>query len=293
MKSIGKAKRGDMLVILVLAGLGALFLFPLAITLTNSFMSEAEVGLSYTTKLSLFDAMDGVVEKFARMRLIPQRVTFEQYKEVLINQPSFLLLLANSLKLTLPVVAGSALVSLMSAYGFTVWTWKHKEKLFFVYIIVMLMPLQAVLVPNYIIAERLGIRDSYLAIILPGVFAPFGTFLLRQSMKSLPVEYFEAAKIDGAGTARIFAHIVVPQMKAGLAALCMLVFIEYWNLVEQAVIFIKDYYREPLSVYLSRIADGKIGLIFAASCVYMFLPFWFLTLGQKDLAKGIELSGIK
>jgi multiple sugar transport system permease protein len=82
-------------------------------------------------------------------------------------------------------------------------------------------------------------------------------------------------------------------MKSGIAALTMLTFIEYWNLVEQAVIFIRDYYREPLSVYLSRIADGRVGLIFAASCVYMFLPLWFLVLGQKDLEKGIELSGVK
>ena len=70
-------------------------------------------------------------------------------------------------------------------------------------------------------------------------------------------------------------------------------FFEYRFLVEQAVIFIGDYTREPLSVYLSRIAEGRMGLVFAASCVYMFLPFWLLMLGQKDLEKGIELSGVK
>lgn len=288
-----RLKRQDILIVLIVSGLSALFLFPLAVTLTNSFMSEAEVSMHYTTKLSLFDALDGVSEKFAQMSLIPERVTFGQYAEVLINQPSFLILLINSIKITLPVVVCGVAVSLLAAYGFTIWTWKHKEKLFFVYIIVMLMPLQAVLVPNYIIAGRLGILGSYAAIILPGIFAPFGTFLLRQSMKSLPAEYFEAAQIDGANKWQIFLYIVVPQMKAGVAALSMLLFIEYWNLVEQAVIFINDYYREPLSIYLSRIADGKIGLVFAASCVYMFLPFWFLTLGQKNLEKGIELSGIK
>jgi multiple sugar transport system permease protein len=73
----------------------------------------------------------------------------------------------------------------------------------------------------------------------------------------------------------------------------MLTFIEYWNLVEQAVIFIDDYRLEPLSIYLSRLADGRTALVFAASCVYMFLPVWFLFSGQKDLEKGIELSGVK
>jgi multiple sugar transport system permease protein len=181
----------------------------------------------------------------------------------------------------------------MGAYGFTVWKWKYKQAVFFAYIVVMMMPLQAVLVPNYIVADKLGLTQSYAAIILPGIFAPFGTFLLWQSMKSIPQAYYEAAQMDGAGPFYIFSRIVIPQMKSGIAALTMLTFIEYWNLVDQAVIFIKDYFKEPLSVYLSRMADGRIALIFAASCVYMYLPLWFLVIGQKDLEKGIELSGVK
>jgi multiple sugar transport system permease protein len=157
----------------------------------------------------------------------------------------------------------------------------------------MLMPLQAVLVPNYIIAAIFGIQRSYLAIILPGIFSPFGVFLMRQSMKAVPHAYFEAARIDGAGNLYILVYVLIPQLKSAVAALCMLTFIEYWNVVEQAVIFIDDYRFEPLSVYLSRLADGRNGLIFAASCVYMFLPVWFLFSGQKDLEKGIELSGVK
>lgn len=256
-------------------------------------MSESEISLHYTTQLSLFDVLEGIKDNFVDMKLIPNQVSGEQYKEILIYQPSFMILLTNSMKITIPVVIGSVFFSLLSAYGFTLWQWKYKETLFFVYVIVMLMPLQAVIVPNYIMADILQIKDSYLAIILPGIFAPFGTFLLRQSMKSMPKAYFEAAAVDGAGTGYIFLHIVVPQMKSGIAALSILVFIEYWNLVEQVVIFIKEYYQEPLSVYLSRIAEGKVGLVFAASCIYMFLPLWFLMLGQKDLEKGIELSGIK
>lgn len=276
-----------------LFSLSILFIMPLLVTLTNSFMQEAEISFSYTTKLSYFDLANGIKTNFLDISLIPRMVSFSQYKEVLVNQPSFLILLMNSVKITVPVVLGNVLISLLSAYGFTTWRWKYKEIIFYVYIIVMLMPLQAVLVPNYIIADKLHIKDSYLAIILPGIFAPFGTFLLRQSMKAMPEEYFEAATIDGAGKFITFTNIVIPQMKSGVAALSMLVFVEYWNLVEQAVIFIKDYFREPLSVYLSRMSAGMIGIAFAASCVYMFLPLWFLVLGQKDLEAGIELSGIK
>jgi len=283
----------DMVIMGTLTMLGILFLIPLIVTITNSFMPGNDIVAHYTTKLSVFDAVNGIKERFIHIPLIPSQITVSQYKDVLISQPVFLILLSNSLKITVPVVIGNAIVSVLTAYGFTIWKWKHKEKIFYIYIVVMLMPLQAVLVPNYIVADQLGLTTSYLAIILPGIFAPFGTFLLRQTMKSIPAEYFEAAQMDGASAFYIFLHIGLPQMKSGIAALSMLVFIEYWNIVEQVVIFIKEYYREPLSVYLSIIPSANVSLIFAASTVYMILPLWFLALGQKDLEKGIELSGIK
>lgn len=283
----------DNMIMAALISLGVLFLIPLIVTFTNSFMPANDILSHYTTQLSVFDVVNGVREKFIQIPLIPSRISLSQYADVLINQPSFLILLTNSLKITVPVVLGSIVFSALTAYGFTIWKWKHKEKIFFIYIVVMLMPLQAVLVPNYIIADQLGLTESYLAIILPGIFSPFGTFLLRQNMKSIPKEYFEAAQADGASSLYIFLHIALPQMKSGIAALAMLVFIEYWNIVEQVIIFIKEYYREPLSVFLSHIPSENVSMIFAASAVYMLLPLWFLLLGQKDLEKGIELSGIK
>lgn len=277
----------------VLVVVAILFLLPLVITLSNSFMSEMEIARNYTARPDIFDLADGIAERFKVFKLIPERATLKQYYEVLLKQPAFMMLLVNSLKLTVPVTLGSLVVSMLTAYGFTIWNWKYKETLFQVYVLVMLMPLQAVLVPNYIIADILHIKDSYLAIILPGIFSPFGVFLMFQGMKAVPPAYFEAARMDGADNLYIFLHIVVPQLKSSAAALCMLVFIEYWNLVEPAVVFISDYTKEPLSVYLSRIADGKRGLIFAASVIYLLLPLWFLIAGQKNLEKGIELSGVK
>lgn len=288
-----KGRLQNKIIVGLLTLLSVLFMAPLVVTITNSFMPGNDILSHYTTTPSVFDLVNGVNEKFIQIPLIPSHITVSQYKETLINQPSFLILLANSIKITVPVVIGNVVVSVLTAYGFTIWTWKHKEKIFLIYIVVMLMPLQAVLVPNYIVADKLGLTTSYFAIILPGIFSPFGTFLLRQTMKGIPRDYFEAAQVDGAGPFYIFWHIGLPQMKSGIAALSMLVFIEYWNIVEQPIIFIKEYYRQPLSVFLSMVPSQNISLIFAISTVYMALPLWFLTIGQKDLEKGIEMSGIK
>jgi len=273
--------------------IGICFMVPLLIIFTNSLMSEQEIARHYHTALSVFDIADGIERRFITFRLIPRSITFSQYQAVLINQPLFLMLMLNSIRITVPVVIGNTFISLLASYGFTIWKWRYKEVLFFIYIVVMLMPLQGVLVPNFIVADWLGISQSHWAIIWPGVFAPFGTFLLRQGMKSIPDECFEAARIDGAGELRLFMFIIAPQMKAGIAALTMLVFVDYWNVVEQAVIFIRDSNMEPLSVFLSRMASGRIGLIFSASVVYMIFPVLGLLYGQDYLEKGIELSGIK
>ena len=260
--------------LIILSLVGVAFLFPLAITFTNSFMSEQEILNNY-----------GV-------RLIPQEVTTIQYR-TLAEQAVFITQLSNSVHITVIVLFGNLIISLLTAYGFTCWKWKHKEVLFFVYIVVMLMPLQAVLVPNFIIADQLGITRTYWAIIFPGIFAPFGTFILRQTMKAIPTANYEAARLDGAGEFSIFLFIVIPQIKSGIAALAMLVFIDYWNLVEQAIIFIRDYRMLPLSVFLSHIGEGHMGLIFAASSVYMAFPVIWLIFGQRHLQRGIELSGVK
>ncbi len=277
----------------VLVAIVFLLLFPLLVTVTNSFMSNDEIAIHYRTLRTFFDSKAGMQYKFADMQLVPERITVSQYKQVLLNQPIYLSLLLNSMKIALPVVIGNTLVSFFCAYGFTVWKWRFKEQLFLLYIIVMLMPMQAVLVPNYLIAEKLHVTNSYLAIILPGIFSPFGTFLLRQSMKVLPVDYFEAAQIDGAGHIRVVLSIVIPQMKAGLAALTILVFIEYWNIIDQSIVFIKEYFREPMSVYLSRMTSANADIVLAASCVYMIFPIWLLVTGQDGLEHGIEMSGIK
>jgi multiple sugar transport system permease protein len=260
--------------IIILSIVGVAFLFPLVITFTNSFMSEQEILNNY-----------GV-------RLIPQEVTTIQYR-TLAEQPVFITQLLNSVHITAVVLFGNLIISLLTAYGFTCWKWKHKEVLFFVYIVVMLMPLQAILVPNFIIADQLGITRTHWAIIFPGIFAPFGTFVLRQTMKSIPTANYEAARLDGAGELSIFLYIVIPQIKSGIAALAILVFIDYWNMVEQAIIFIRDYRMLPLSVFLSRFGDGHMGLIFAASSVYMAFPVIWLIFGQRYLQRGIELSGVK
>jgi len=277
-----------------LALLSGVFLFPIIITVSNSFMSPFEIVNRYTSAITPSNGFGQAgAMNFVKMSAIPAFASARQYIKLLFESPLYLGLFWNSVALTLPVVIGQLLVSVPGAYAFELSKFKYKEAVFFVYIVVMLMPLQVTLVPNYIVADFLGITDSYLAIILPGIFSPFGVFLVRQFLKGMPKEYIEAAKVDGAGHLTIIAALVVPLVKSAIAAVVILTFVEYWNLIDQAVVFIRDANSEPLSVFLSRLSTGNPDMVFAASTFYMLPAVLIFLFGQKNMVEGIQLSGIK
>lgn len=274
---------------LVIAVTLVLYLMPLIITFTNSLMSSSEVRNNYS--LSVEDGMSG--NGFITMDIVPDKVTLSQYSELLVDSPVYLSMFWNSVKIVLPIVIGQIVVSAVAAYAFTVLKFRGKRVLFFLYIIVMLLPLQVTLLPNYMVADWFGMEDSYLAIILPAVFHPFGVFLLRQYLKSMPDCYIEAAQMDGAGHLRILWSVILPMLKPGLAASAMLILLDYWNLVDQAVVFIQETKRRPLSIFLAQVGSEEMGLAFAGSVFYAVPVLVLLLYGQKYLKSGIAISGLR
>lgn len=265
-------------------------LFPVALTVANAFMSEAEIGRHYE---ALSGEEQTAARKYAAIRLVPENATLWQFGEVLLMRPKFLLHFWNSAKLTLPIVIGQTVVGTLAGFAFAKLAFPGRDKLFFVYLLTMLMPFQVTLVPNYLVAEKLGLLGGYGAIVLPGIFAPFGVFLMRQFMAGVPAPYLEAAKIDGAGPIRAFARIALPLAKPGIAALFLLSFVDNWNMVEQPLLFLTEPIRQPLSVYLASIAEGARGVAFASSVLYMTPMVLIFLYGEEHLVEGIQMSGIK
>ena len=113
--------------------------------------------------------------------------------------------------LVVPIVIFQVAIASVAAYSFTRWRGKIRSGIFFFYVILMLMPYQVTLVPNYLVSKWLGILNTSWAIILPGVFAPFSVFLLTKFMRRIPYSLIEAAKVDGAGEWQIFTRICLPQ----------------------------------------------------------------------------------
>ena len=207
------------------------------------------------------------------------------------KSPEYLLKFWNSVILTLPITLFQIVVAVLASYGFSRYQGKIKNIIFFAYIILMLMPYQVTLVPNFLVAEKFGILDTRWAIILPGIFSPFSVFLLTKVMRRIPIAYIEAAKLDGASEMQILMKVSLPLCKGALVSIAMLVFIDYWNMVEQPLVLMKDADKHPLSVFLSQINTGDVGLAFAVGTVYMIPTILMFLYGEDYLVEGITYSG--
>ncbi|MEK4436404.1 carbohydrate ABC transporter permease [Paenibacillus sp. FSL K6-2862] len=267
-----------------------LFLIPMILTVSSSFMTDREITYHYHAMLNPGSDTDNVSDAIS-LTLVPETVTIDQYRET-ITDPTFLKRFWNSVILVVPITLIQIIISLFAAYGFARFQGKIKRIVFFLFVILMLMPNQVMLVPNYLIGQTIGIDGSRWMVILPGVFSVFPIYLLTRTMRRIPSSYFEAAKLDGAGEFQIFRHVVIPLCKSMIVSVLLLVFIDYWNMVEQPLLFLEPE-QQPLSLYLSKTGNQHLGQTFAAAVLYMIPPLLLFLFGRKDLSKGISYTGTK
>lgn len=267
--------------------LGALVLFPAIYTLCSSFMSPAEVSQYYAA------AMGQQGNAQAGFHLMPDAFSLEGYYMVFLRSTDYLMKFWYSLFLCLAISAGQILVSVLGGFAFAKYPIPLKRGIFFVLMVLMMMPVQVTLVPNYIILDGMKLLDSWLALILPMAFLPFGTVFMAQIFKGIPDGVIDAARLDGAGTFHIIFQVAAPIGKGGVISVFLLSFVDAWNMVEQPITFLRDTLRYPLSVFLASVNQVDFELSFVCgvlAALPMLLLFFFF---HEELTQGIELSGVR
>ena len=220
-------------------------------------------------------------------------LTLRGYYQVFLAQSQYLLRFWRSLALTLVIAVGQLAVSVLAGYGFAKCRFRGRNTLFFLLMVLMIMPLQVTLVPNYITLDKLGLLDTYYALILPMIFLPLGTFIMTQCFKAVSGDIIEAARLDGCGTLGVILRIAAPMNKSGLVCTALLSFLDGWNMVEQPIIYLKDFTRYPISVGLASMPPGE-PVIQLVCCVLVVLPPLFLfSYYKKELVEGIAIGGEK
>lgn len=261
-----------------------IFILPLIFIFANSYMSEFDIVTNYLKKTQ---------EGFSYFRMIPSRVTFSAYYDLLFKNPEFLNSFWNSVFITTNITVLNLFFSYYASYALYRLNNRISNVIFYMYILVALMPYQVVCVPNFIVISKLNIINTYYAVILPGIFNPIGIFLIRPFFNYIPNSYIESAKIDGANEFSIATYILMPIMKKWLIVLTLINFVNYWNMVEEAIIFLSDNTKQPLSIILSYLSKENVSIIFSGSVLYI-IPAILLFIEQKKYIVDFDInSGIK
>lgn len=258
---------------LILLIITAIFLFPVIYIFACSFMGNEQIS-------NLLDFSNGY---YKNLDIIPEMFSLNQYYQVFFRRPEYLLKFWNSVIITVPTVICQVIISSLGAFAFAKLKFPFRDKLFFIYIILLILPLHVTLVPDYMVLDKLGLLNNFLSVILPGTFSAFGICLLRQSMKYIPDSSIEAARIDGASYFRIFTGIILPQIRGGLMTLTLLCFIDNWNVVEQPLIYFDNKAMYPLSVTLWNIGSEDYGIVFACAVMFMIPAVIIYLYGHRDI----------
>ena len=216
------------------------------------------------------------------------RTVFSQY-----NTGRYLF---NSVFVSLMATAGQILICAMSGFVFARIEFRHKEKLFLLYLATMMIPVQATVIPQYILMNKMNLINTYIALFLPGMFNAFGTFLMRQYFKSIPAALEEAACIDGAGFIRIFFQIMLPLSKPGLAVLAVTGFMGAWNDFLWPLLVASDDLHTTLPLFLSQLQGRWYvdwSVLMSATLISVLPILLVYIFAQKYFIEGIQNTGIK
>lgn len=232
-------------------------------------------------------------DKFVQIDYLPQYPTLEYFKRLLLLTPEFYTVFRNSILTVGAILLFQILVAVPSAWAFAQFRFKGKRLLFNLYVIFMLMPFQVTMLSQYLVLDNLSLMNTRWAIILPAVFSTFPVFLIYRGFSDIPKDVLDSARIDGANEWNVLRYIGMPLGKSGVLACIVLCFLDYWNMVEQPLAFIKDKTLFPLSLYLPMLDLSNADMILAASVITLIPAVFVFVIGQDHLEQGIIAAALK
>ena len=217
------------------------------------------------------------------------QASFLGYDELFFNCFKFYKMFWNSVSYAYIITALHLVIILPAAFAFSFAKFKGKELLFFFYIILMMMPLQVMILPNYIGLRDMGILNTRAGIILPMIFSPFGVVVLRQYMKGMNASVIEAVRLETDSIVRILLHAVAPQVKVCLYAVGIFVFAECRNMLEQPMLLLQDENLKTLTVFFSNPEQYGDLVLYPASVLFMVPILLLYLFFHKELERGLTL----
>ena len=226
---------------------------------------------------------------------IPAEPTLDAYTEVFSRFP-FLRTIGNSLFISVAFTLITLVSASMAAFAFAKLRFRGSGVILSIYIATMMIPTQVTMIPLFVVMNRLGLIDSYASVILPSMFKPFAVFLLVQQMKTIPNDYLDAARIDGAGLFHIYFRVALPLCIPTLATLAVTTFMESWNDYLWPLLMLTDGNKMTLPIALSTLNgqyNTEYNVLMAGSLISMIPIIIIYLCAQKQFKNGLMAGGIK
>ena len=253
------------------------------------------VVMAFPLWVMIVTALSGQSVFSTQLDLLPTNITLDNFARVFQAWPIGAWF-SNSVTVTALTTIISVVVSVMAGYGFAKLRFPAKTPLFLLLLSTMMIPTQAILVPQFRLVNALGLVGTFWAVIIPGAAATFGIFLARQFMIGIPTELIEAAKIDGAGPVRIFWSIVLPLSKPLLAVLTLLSLMYQWNDFLWPLIVLRDpsLYTLPIGLqFLQGQYQTDYGALMAMTLITVGPLIVLFLVFQRWFVQGFATSGIR
>lgn len=228
-------------------------------------------------------------------QLIPHPFTLDNYRRVQEAFPVWRFLL-NSVFVSVTATVGQLLTSSMAAYAFARLQWRWRDTVFLLYLATLMIPQQVTLTPLFILMKYLQWTDTYQALILPGIFSAFGTFLMRQFFLTIPRSLEEAAFVDGASHWTVFSRIILPLAGPALGTLGVFAFMSNWNSFLWPLVVVGDPNLMTLPLGLATLQGRwttEWNLVMAGAVLNVLPMIAVYMVAQKQFVKGVTLTGIK
>lgn len=271
---------GVFLLYAVLLGASVFFLFPMAWMTGTSLKSIEEV-------------------QQPQLSLMPAEPQWSNYTE-LIAEKNFFRAYGNSIFITIVVLLGTVSSLAVVAFAFSRLRWPGRNLVFAIMLGTLMLPVQATLVPQYVMFFELGWLRTFNPITLPGFFAGGAAlvFLLRQFMMTLPSELDEAAEIDGANPLQLFWYVVLPLSRPAVATVTVFLFVAQWNNLVQPLLYLQKAELFTMPIYVAQkhnLQESPIPWqdIMAASVLFVIPVLVVFLLTQRYFVEGISLTGSK
>ena len=226
---------------------------------------------------------------------IPDELTLNAYGEVFSRFP-FMKTIGNSLFISVSYTLITLVSASMAAFAFAKVRFRRSEGILKVYLAMMMIPTQVTMIPLFVIMNNLGLIDSYASVILPSIFKPFAVFMLVQQMRSIPNDYLDAARVDGAGIFSVYARIALPMCAPTLATLAVTTFMESWNDYLWPLLMLTDRNKMTLPIALSTLNgqyNTEYNVLMAGSLISMIPIIIIYLCAQKQFKNGLMAGGIK